>query len=43
MLFVKNDFEYAEYDEVDVEGLNKKLLQKQYWTSGSTKNGKFLG
>jgi len=43
MLFVKRDVEYAEYYELAVKGLNNKLLQKQYWTSRPTKNGKFLG
>jgi len=43
MLFVKRDVEYAEYYELAVEGLNNKLLQTQYWTSRSIKNGKFLG
>jgi hypothetical protein len=43
MLFVKNDFKYANYYEMAVEGLNSKLLQTQHWTSGSTINGKLLG
>jgi len=43
MLFVKRYVEYAEFYELAVEGLNNKLLQTQYWTSRSTKNGKFLG